>query len=90
MPRKAFRSWIKKDLELVWYILDLFYRNDRLDDIMRSIISKNPLQDIVLILIPFLCIGFVDIGIEHFWITNINFLFAFGRLSLMVETFILY
>jgi hypothetical protein len=58
---------IQKELECLIFIQDFFYHYEGLDALIRSIVSKNPLQDIVLILLPFFFIGIFDIGIEHFW-----------------------
>ena len=43
---------------------------------MSKIISKNPLQDVVLVVWFFSAIGMLEMGFIHFWVASTNLLFA--------------
>ena len=43
---------------------------------MSKIISKNPWQDVVLVVWFFFVIGMLEIGFIHFWVASTNLLFA--------------
>ena len=78
-----FDQIILKDMELLFNIQKTCNKFEWLNNFLRSIISKNPLQDIVFILFPFFLIGiFINnkiIGLEHFWVVSTNLLASFGK-----------
>ena len=74
----SYEEVIQKDLELLWVIQEYCYRTPWLNNLMKSIISKNPMKDIVNILWIFFIYGCIEFNHKHFWIVVLNAAFSFG------------
>jgi hypothetical protein len=69
---------IKRDIAILFAIQDYCYQRPKLDALMRSIVSKWPHQDIVLIVYLFFILGVLEIGHIHFWLCALNLSTSFA------------
>jgi len=72
-----FKTLIRNDMQLMRSIRNYCASNVDVDSVMRSIVSKNPFNDIVLILYFFVALGIYDIGRRHFWLVVLNLSVSF-------------
>lgn len=82
----SYREMLERDTQLLWSIQDYFRKRKWLDVRMSQIISKNPWQDVVIVVWFFSAIALVEIGFLHFWVTAANLLFALMMRNLFQAT----
>ena len=73
---------VARDVELLWSIQDYVYRWPWLDRNMSMIVSKQPWNDIGVVLWLTALLGCFEIGVRHFWVvvTNLGVAFLANRL----------
>jgi len=69
---------IKKDIEFIKWSHECAFKSPRFYNLMQRIVSKNPFQDIVFVLVPFFILGLIECGIPHFWLVYVNCSLIFG------------
>ena len=70
---------VKSDLELLWSIQEYCYRNSYINEKMSLIVSKYPFKDIVMVIWMFAIVGYVQLGVKHFWVVVLNLIVCVGK-----------
>ena len=66
-----------RDVEFLWSIQDYVYRWPALDMRMSMLVSKQPWNDIGLVMWLVALVGCIEIGVRHFWVVTVNIGAAF-------------
>ena len=70
--RLTFADVIKWDLELIWNIQDYIFHRPQLDLTLARLVSKQPWNDIGLLMWIVSLVGCFEIGVKHFWVVLVN------------------
>jgi membrane-associated phospholipid phosphatase len=63
---------VKYDVELIWSIQDFIFRRPGLDRLLSRLVSKQPWNDIGLLVWIVALVGCFEIGVKHFWVVVVN------------------
>lgn len=81
MDAGVYEDFIQKDLEFLHLLLNLIRQVPAIESFLSRITSKNPWQDVCLIVWAFFALGCVEIGFSHFWVATMNLSAIFGELN---------
>jgi len=68
---------IEKDIELTWAVQHYVHSNPSIRDWCKRLISKYPLQDVCSLIWVFAVVGWIEMGMKHFWVVVVNLFAAF-------------
>jgi hypothetical protein len=75
----SFSNMIRMDIKLLFSVQDFCHSNPGFDNFMKSIVSKFPHKDIVLVIYLISLFALVELGHKHFWLCIINLSTAFRK-----------
>lgn len=81
MSQAAYDEMVERDLEYMWRIKRYMKANPGIDSFIKRIVSKYPFQDVVMIVWVLFIVGWIEIGLGHFWVASMNLAAVMGNAS---------